>query len=62
MGALLNYLTDTSVAPLQRDLVEVCMCVGVWMCVCMCVGMYVCACVWVCAMCAYCPLSNYVSL
>ena len=43
MGALLNYLTDTSVAPLQRDLVEVCMYVGVWMCVDVCV--HVCGCV-----------------
>ena len=33
MGALLNYLSDTSVAPLQKDLVEVCLCVHVCVCV-----------------------------
>ena len=33
VGVLLEYLTDTPVAPLQRELVEVCLCVYVCVCV-----------------------------
>ena len=48
MGMLLEYLTDTPVAPLQRELVEVCVCDGV--CVMVCVHACVCdgVCVDVC--------------
>ena len=29
VGVLMEYLAETSVAPIQRELVEVCTCVGV---------------------------------
>ena len=41
IGCILEYLTNTSVAPLQRDLVEVggvCVCVSACVCVCVCIG------------------------